>query len=73
MWVIVSFKGEGLGGGEKWDFLYYPVICHLPALCNACPVEFPTLGGTACGGFHRAGIFHQGHLSCSWEFTSSKH
>ena len=18
------FKGEGLGGGEKWDFLYYP-------------------------------------------------
>jgi len=31
-------------------------------LLIACPVEFSPLGGTPCGGFHRADIFHRGYL-----------
>jgi len=41
---------------RAWVYFFSPSS----APWNACPLEFPPLGGTPCGGFHRASLFLRG-------------
>ena len=66
---------------RAWVYSFSPSS----ALWNACPVEFPPLGGTPYEGFHRAGLFLRGQrkgirknslcdllalLNCRWHLRS---